>query len=112
MARHQAGNQEAIEDYRAKAADLHDLQTTMLIKLRMNAPLKMVKTAEALHEADHAVTAGVLITADMTSEDNWSELRSRQRAARKTFIDAGRQSLGFGPGAPIVHSHLKVDDIS
>ena len=105
----QAGNTEVIDEYRAQIVDIHDLQTAMLIKLRMIAPSSVIKAAEKLHEADHAVTEAALESVDVAG-DSWSQLRSEQRTARGVFVDQGRRSLGFGQGAPISHSHGQPGD--
>src|SRR5580704_7613923 len=100
----QADNAEVINDYRTQIAGIHDLQTAMLIKLRMIAPSSVVKAAENLHEADHVVTQAALESVDVAG-DSWGTLRSQQRAARTIFVDQGIRSLGLGQGAPIAHSH-------
>ena len=103
-ARRQADNPEAVERYRVQAVGIHDLQTEMLIKLRMIAPSGVVRAAEALHEADHVVTRAALGVSGIGKND-WEQVRSRQRSAREVFVGQGRRSLGFGRGTPIAHSH-------
>jgi hypothetical protein len=92
----------ALAKCRREAAEAHDRQLATLTRLRVIAPQGVVKAAEALHEADHAVTV-LALKEDATADDAWNQSRDEQWSARSTFVDQARRSLGLSLGTPIGH---------
>lgn len=80
----------------------HDLETDTLTRLRLLASSRVVKAAEALHEADHGAIDAYF------AEDPLNAYRNaliRTRVARAQFIEAARSAFRLRDVAAITHHH-------
>lgn len=92
-----------LAEFHAEVAESHQAQLDALTKLRLISPAEVIRAAEHLHGADHAVHAAALAASDVLSEEAWTALCQRQDRARERLIDSSRRAVGLDPGEPIRH---------
>ncbi len=80
----------------------HDYETDTLTRLRLLAPSRVVKAAEILHEADHAIIDAYYAE---SPQNEFEQALSNARSARIEFISAARFAFRLRDTAPIQHRH-------
>ena len=88
----------------AAAVEAHDIETDTLTRLRLLAPSRVVKAAEALHQAEHEMVDAFFAESPMRTEDIDDALAPARRA-REQFLQSARSALQLGDTATIEHSH-------
>ena len=87
----------------------HNEQTRALTELRLIAPLEVVRSAVALHEADHAVRNYIQRPPSPLTKSSFDEIKDRQRHARQDMIDVSRKTLGLEVGPQPSHGYQPDD---
>jgi hypothetical protein len=89
---------------RAAAVRAHQSETDTLTRLRLLAPSKVVRDAEALHEAEHELVA-VCFARELPKIEELDAALAPVRRAREKFLQSARSALQLRDSAPITHVH-------
>jgi hypothetical protein len=89
---------------RKAAVVAHHAETNTLTRLRLLAPSKVVRDAEALHETEHELVA-VCFAGELPTREELDEALAPVRRAREKFLQSARSALQLSDTAPITHRH-------
>lgn len=87
--------------------EAHDLETDVLTRLRLLAPSRVVRAAEAVHRAEHRLVV-VCFEEPLPPADGIESAVVPVRRARAQFLEAARSTLRLSDTAPIGHHHRDI----